>query len=598
LLSPAKNAECGIEAVNHGADAVYIGAPKFSARASASNSIREIESLVKYAHRYYARIYVALNTILDDRELEEAEKIIWQLYDAGADALIIQDMGITRLNLPPISLHASTQTDNRTPEKVRFLEEAGFDQVVLARELTISQIKEISDYTSVRLEAFVHGALCVSYSGQCYISQAVCKRSANQGACAQLCRLPYSLVDSGGNIIAGDKHLLSLKDLNLSGHLKELMDAGISSLKIEGRLKEVSYVKNITAFYRQKLDSILSCTSFKKSSSGTCRYNFIPDPEKSFHRGSTSYFLHGRNEKITSFDTPKSLGEYIGIVKSSDPSFLVLESDKTFSNGDGFCYLDAHARFSGFRANRVEGNKIFLLENQVIPKGSKIYRNFNHLFEKSLSKDSADRKIAVRITLSETNSGFRIFVEDEDNISVNLTKDIAKEEAIQPEKSLDQLKKGLSKTGNSIFTVTDVTIISDKVYFLPPGIISQWKKEVIERLYQERETRYPFITSPFLPTVHPYPVNSLNYLGNVHNRKAFDFYKMHQVKEIKFSYEKEGGEDVTLMFCKHCLKFSLGMCPKNGKNKQFKEPFYLVSGNNRLKLIFDCQVCEMKIVNS
>lgn len=600
LLSPAKNLECGIEAINHGADAVYIGAPKFSARAAAPNSIKEIESLIKYAHQYFAKIYIALNTILDDRELEETEKIIRQLYEIGADALIVQDMGITQLNLPPIPLHASTQTDNRTPAKVKFLEEAGFDQIVLARELTIEQIKEIAANTSVRLEAFVHGALCVSYSGQCYLSQSACNRSANRGVCAQFCRLPYSLVDSDGNTIIKDKHLLSLKDLNLSNHLDDLISAGISSFKIEGRLKDVSYVKNITAFYRQKLDNILSGSSdLKKSSSGRCRYTFTPDPEKSFHRGSSTYFLYGRNQHIGSFDTPKSLGEFMGTVKSSDSYSLTIESDKAMSNGDGFCYLDKEGKFSGFRANQVEGNTLFLSEQASIPKGSKIYRNFNRQFEKILSKKSAERTIGINITLSETDSGFSLSVTDEDNISISLTKEIKKEPAIQQEKAKEQLLKQLSKTGNSIFQVTDVKVEMKNIYFIPSSIISEWKNEFIERLYIEREKKYPQNKKQFVPTEHPYPTSSLNYRGNVHNRKAVDFYRKHQVNIIGESFEKKEEKDMTLMFCKHCLKFSIGKCPKRQKtDKPLKEPLFLVSGNHKFNLVFDCNLCEMHLKNS
>ena len=598
LLSPAKNIECGIEAINHGADAVYIGAPKFSARATASNTIEEIESLVKYAHRYYAKIYVALNTILDDRELVEAEKIIQNLYETGVDALIIQDMGIMQLNLPPISLHASTQTDNRTVEKVKFLEQAGFDQVVLARELSLKQICEIADQTSVKLEAFVHGALCVSYSGQCYISQALCNRSANKGVCAQLCRLPYSLLDASGNTIVADKHLLSLKDLNLSGYLQELIDAGISSFKIEGRLKEVSYVKNITAYYRQKLDQILEGSEkYKKSGSGKCKFFFSPNPEKSFHRGATDYFIHGRNDQITSFDSPKSLGEYIGIVTSCSSQYISVESNKEMTNGDGFCYMDQQDSFLGFKANRAEGSKIFPSEAISIPRGTELYRNYDHAFEKLLSKKSAERKIQACIHFMETGEGFCLTITDENNVTATIHKRQLKEIAQDKEKAQEAIRKQFSKTGNTIFEINDVIITTNESYFIPPSLLAEWRRELIELLEQERENKRPHAISKLPETTHPYPSQTLDYRGNVHNQKARDFYTKHQVEKIENSFEQEKRNSVALMFCKHCLKFSLGLCPKNKtNNRNYKEPFFL-SYNNRekLRLHFDCKLCEMQV---
>ena len=602
LLSPAKNIECGIEAINHGADAVYIGAPKFGARAAASNTIEEIESLVKYAHRYYAKIYVALNTILDDKELVEAEKIIQNLYETGADALIIQDMGILQLNIPPIPLHASTQTDNRTVEKVKFLEQAGFDQIVLARELSLKQIREIADQTSIKLEAFVHGALCVSYSGQCYISQSLCNRSANKGMCAQLCRLPYSLVDASDNIIAADKHLLSLKDLNLSCYLRELIDAGVSSFKIEGRLKEVSYVKNITAYYRQKLDEILEGSDkYKKSGSGKCRFFFSPNPEKSFHRGSTGYFIHGRNDRITSFDSPKSSGEYIGIVTSCSSQYISIKSDKEMTNGDGFCYTNQQNSFLGFKANRAENNSIFPSEPISIPKGTKLYRNYDHAFEKLLSKKSAERKILAFVHFTETDEGFCLTVTDEDNVTATIHKKQPKEIAQDKGKANDAIRKQFSKTGNTIFEINNVTITANDSYFIPPSLLAEWRRELIELLETERENKRPRAIRKFPETTHPYPSQTLDYKGNVHNQKAKDFYAKHQVKEIENSFEQEKRDTAALMFCKHCLKYSLGLCPKNRTNNQnYKEPFSLLYNNNKekLRLHFDCKVCEMQVFAS
>ncbi len=599
LLSPAKNTACGIEAINHGADAVYIGAPKFSARAAASNTIEEIDSLVKYAHRYYANVYVALNTILNDIELADAEKIIWRLYEAGVDAFIIQDMGITQLNLPPVPLHASTQTDNRTVGKVKFLEQAGFDQIVLARELSLKQIREIADQTSVKLEAFVHGALCVSYSGQCYVSQALCGRSANKGACAQLCRLPYSLLDASGNVIAADRHLLSLKDLNLSAHLRGLMDAGISSFKIEGRLKDVSYVKNITAYYRQKLDEILEGSGkHKKTSSGKCRFFFHPNPEKSFSRGFTDYFIYGRNNEITSFDSPKSLGEYIGMVTACSAPYISVENNTEMANGDGFCCVNRHGSLTGFKANRVEGNRIFPAETIALPAGTKLYRNYDHEFEKLLSKKSAERNIQAYIRLAETGEGFRLTITDEDNVTVTIHKKQPKEMAQNREKSEEVIRKQLSKTGNTIFEINNVTVTTGDSCFIPPSVLSEWRRELIELLESEREKKRPRIVSKLPGTTHPYTSQTLDYRGNVHNQKAKDFYTKHQVEEVANSFEQERGAADVLMFCKHCLKYSFGLCPENRTNpRNYREPFFLLnSKREKLQLHFDCKLCEMQVM--
>ena len=385
LLAPAKNLECGIEAINHGADAVYIGAPR--------------------AHIYNVRIYVTVNTILHDEELPETEKMIWELYRAGVDALIIQDMGITRLNLPPIALHASTQMDNRTPEKVKFLSDIGFRQVVLARELSLEEIKKIHDTCpETLLEVFVHGALCVSYSGQCYVSQACYGRSANRGECAQFCRLAFDLVDSNGKTIEQNKHLLSLKDMNQSDNLEALLDAGATSLKIEGRLKDVSYVKNVTAYYRQKLDLIFKYRKeYVRASAGTVKTTFTPQLDKSFSRGFTDYFLRGRNPGIFSFSTPKSLGEEVGTVKEIRGNYFTVAGVKSFSNGDGLCYIDDNGRLQGFRVNRVENNKLFPQEMPRLKPKTRLYRNFDQEFDKLMQKKSAERKIAVDICLTENN---------------------------------------------------------------------------------------------------------------------------------------------------------------------------------------------------
>ena len=392
LLSPAKDLACGIEAIRHGADAVYIGAPRFSARAAAGNTTDDIRALCDYAHLFGARVYVALNTILKEEELKEAERIIHRLYEAGADALITQDMAIATMDLPPIPLHASTQMDNRTPEKVRFLQDVGFTQVVLARELSLEQIREIARRTTVPLEVFVHGALCVSYSGQCYLSAALGGRSANRGECAQYCRLPYTLVDADGREIAAGKHLLSLKDMNRGDYLEDLLDAGVSSLKIEGRLKEVSYVKNVTAWYRRRLDAILARRpEYRKASAGHCDYTFEPAAEKSFNRGFTPFFLRGRSRDITSFDTPKSAGEPVGTVKDVRGNSFSLQGATTLRNGDGLTFFNERGTLEGFRVNRIEADRVFTLERPALRPGTRLYRNHDQAFERLLEKPSAGR---------------------------------------------------------------------------------------------------------------------------------------------------------------------------------------------------------------
>lgn len=456
LLAPARNLECGIEAVNHGADAVYIGAPKFGARAAATNSMDDIGLLTDYAHLYGVRIYVTVNTILKDEELKETEAMIWELYRRGVDALIVQDMGLTQLHLPPIPLHASTQMDNRTAEKVRFLTEAGFRQVVLARELSLNEIAAIHKACpDTPLEVFVHGALCVSYSGQCYASQACFGRSANRGECAQFCRLPFSLVDADGRVVVKDKHLLSLKDMNRLDMLEQLLDAGVTSLKIEGRLKDAAYVKNVTAAYRQRLDAILKRRQeYTRASSGTCRFDFQPQPEKSFSRGFTHYFLEGRGEDITSFDTPKSLGEAMGTLKEQRGGWVSVAGVKPFHNGDGVCYLDEQGRLQGFRINRVEGNKLFPAGNvpRIRPR-TPLFRNQDQEFERILARKSAERKIGIRMKLEENRFGFSLTAEDEDDNRVTLTFAHAKERARTPQ--IENLRTQLAKLGGTPYELTE-----------------------------------------------------------------------------------------------------------------------------------------------
>lgn len=600
LLAPARNLECGIEAVNHGADAVYIGAPKFGARAAATNSMDDIGRLTDYAHLYGVRIYVTVNTILKDEELKETEDMIWELYRRGVDALIVQDMGLTRLNLPPIPLHASTQMDNRTAGKVRFLAEAGFRQVVLARELSLDEIAAIHKACpDTPLEVFVHGALCVSYSGQCYASQACFGRSANRGECAQFCRLPFSLVDADGRVVVKDKHLLSLKDMNRLDMLEQLLDAGVTSLKIEGRLKDVAYVKNVTAAYSQRLDAILKRRKeYVRASSGTCRLDFRPQPEKSFSRGFTHYFLEGRGEDIASFDTPKSLGEAMGTLKEQRGGWVSVAGVKPFHNGDGVCYLDEQGRLQGFRINRVEGNKLFPAGNvaRIRPR-TPLFRNLDQEFERALARKSAERKIGVRLRLEENAFGFSLTAVDEDDNRVTLAFGYAKERARTPQ--VENLRTQLAKLGGTPYELTEPAEIAlTEEWFVPSSVVADWRRQVVERLTAARRINYRRELAVWRPTHHAYLATTLTYLGNVMNDEARRFYLDHGVKVVAPAYEKQPADGAVLMFCRHCLRYSMGWCPVHQKGRSpYREPYYLASSDGRrFRLEFDCKNCQMKVL--
>ena len=595
LLSPAKNLECGIAAVNHGADAVYIGASKFGARAAAGNSVDDIGELVNYAHKFRVKVLVAINTILTDEQLPEAEKLIWEVYNAGADALIIQDMGILKLNLPPIAIHASTQTDNRTVEKVQFLENIGFSRVVLARELTLEQISTISSQTNIELEAFVHGALCVSYSGQCYMSEANCGRSANRGQCAQYCRLPYSLVDADGEILVKNKHLLSLKDLDLSDSLEEMMDAGITTFKIEGRLKDVDYVKNITAYYRRKLDELFDNNSkYCRASSGKTTIQFEPNPEKSFRRGATDYFLHGRKTDIIQPDTPKSLGEPIGKVTYIGRNFFELHNGHLLNNGDGLCFINKHGDLTGFRVNRVERKQIFPAEMQNITEGTMLYRNQDQAFEKILKGKTSERKIGIQLLFKETTTGFAIHLTDEDGISSGFETVCDKQAAQKPEVVNENIKNQLTKLGNTIYEAIDIQIELNNSWFFPASQLSDWRRQAIEKLDEVREKSYCRVETN-KPTQSEFPTEQLSYLGNVTNKLSENFYHEHGVENIQPGFEVKAEVGVPLMFTKHCIKFTMGWCPKEGYKSTFKEPLFLKNNDQIYELTFDCKACEMQI---
>ena len=606
LLSPAKNADFGIEAINHGADAVYIGGPAFGARAKAPNTVEDIARLVKHAHRYHAEVFVALNTIFHDNELEGVRELVHQLYDIGTDALIIQDMGLLQMDLPPIQLHASTQTDIRTVDKAVFLDQVGFSQLVLARELDLNTVKKIADATTANLEYFIHGALCVAFSGQCYISHAHTGRSANRGECSQECRLPFTLEDQKGRIIGKDKHFLSMKDNDQSANLRALVNAGVSSFKIEGRYKDLSYVKNATAHYRLLLDEILhDMPEYAKSSSGHSTFTFTPQPEKTFNRSATDYFANGRQADIGAFDTPKFSGEELGKVTKVGKDYFEVDTDTELHNGDGVCFFDVHKELVGLRVNTVQGKRLYPNEMpQDVRRGMTVFRNRDHAFMRLLEKDSAQRKIALALSLYETPNGFALTVTDENNFSATATCEAEKQGAQHVEKAEISLRENLSKLGNTDFTAQKVELNMRQPWFIPASVINQLRRDALEQLIQTRTLGYerPALRAPAEPPA-VYPEDTLSYLANVYNKQARAFYQKHGVKLIAAAYEaNQTLEEVPVMITKHCLRFSHGLCPKEAKGvigvqgTVTAEPMTLISGNDRYTLKFDCKPCEMHVM--
>ncbi|HAJ71640.1 MAG TPA: collagenase-like protease [Methylophilaceae bacterium] len=606
LLAPAKNADFGIEAINHGADAVYIGGPAFGARAKAPNSVKEITRLVKHAHRFHAEVFVALNTIFHDNELEGVSELVTQLYEAEVDALIVQDMGLLEMDLPPIQLHASTQTDIRTVEKAQFLDQVGFSQLVLARELDIRTVKQIADSTTANLEYFIHGALCVAFSGQCFISHAHTGRSANRGECSQECRLPYTLEDQMGRMIGKDRHYLSMKDNDQSANLRALIDAGVSSFKIEGRYKDLPYVKNATAHYRLLLDEILEeRPEYAKSSSGHLTFTFTPQPEKTFNRSATDYFTNGRQADIGAFDTPKFSGEALGKVTKVGKDFIEISTDIALHNGDGVCFFDVHKELVGLRVNTVEGKRIYPNEMpKDIRNNTIMFRNRDHVFMRLLEKDSASRKVEVSMVFYETRDGFALSVTDEHGMHATAQCIAEKQVANDTAKAEASLKENLSKLGSTDFVAKEIHLEIAQQWFVPASVANSLRREAIEQLQQARIENYqrpPRRTAVEPPAI--YPEDTLSYLANVYNQKARDFYKKHGVKMIAKAYEanEELGE-VPVMITKHCLRFSHGLCPKEAKGVTgvqgtiTAEPMTLISGNDRYTLKFDCKPCEMHVM--
>ena len=641
LLAPAKNLDCGIAAIDHGADAVYIGAPRFGARSAAGNSLEDISRLCDYAHPFGVKVYVTVNTILYDDELDDTRQLLQDLQSIGVDAVLVQDMGILELSSSFLfpRLHASTQTDNRTPEKVSWLRDLGFKRVVLARELSVEEISEIHrEVPDVELEVFVHGALCVSYSGICYASQYCFGRSANRGECAQFCRMKFSLVDSEGREVEHDRYLLSLKDLNQSDHLQELIEAGATSFKIEGRLKDVGYVKNVTAAYSQRLNAIIRRypDKYRRSSSGECRYTFTPDLRKTFNRGYTTYFLHGRQSDIASFDTPKAMGEFVGTVKELRGDSFNVAGISSFANGDGLCFVNDDRQLEGFRANRVQGNRIwpYRMPRGIRP-GVRLYRNSDQEFERVLSKTSSERRIPIRLALRAVDEGFELSLLSSsvecgvwsENSSVaesahdgNLTPHSTlhtprnrmgivptihiRAEHIQAQKPPhENIIRQLSKLGDTIYTCSGVDIPADFNYFIPNSLLSDMRRSMVDLLSRKEEggmrkenssasgnsLRGNLVprSSFLLPRTYDHP-----YLYNISNRLSQQFYGTTE----KTAYELKGGKG-PIMQCRHCIRYSLGYCVKHGgQHPTWHEPLSLVLGDGRrFRLEFDCKHCQMNV---
>ena len=616
LLAPAKNLACGIAAIDHGADAVYIGASRFGARSAAGNSVEDIRQLCDYARPFGVKVFVTVNTILYDNELDDTRQLLLDLQEAGVAAILVQDMAILKMCnhhssflIPHSSLkyHASTQTDNRTPEKVRWLRDLGFSRVVLARELSVDEIAEIHrEVPDVELEVFVHGALCVSYSGLCYASQYCFGRSANRGECAQFCRMKFSLVDCEGGEVARDRYLLSLKDMNQSDHLMELIEAGATSFKIEGRLKDVGYVKNVTAAYSQRLNEIIRRYPDKycRSSQGECRYTFTPDLRKTFNRGYTTYFLHGRQSNIASFDTPKAVGEFVGTVKELRGDSFNVAGVATFANGDGLCFMNADRQLEGFRANRVQGNRIwpYRMPNGLHP-GVRLYRNNDQEFERLLSKPSAERRIPIRLALRAVDDGFELSMNQGDWLcdSANLDHGSVPKihfhaDHIPAQKPPhENIIRQLSKLGDTIYTCSDVDIPADFNYFIPNSVLSDMRRSLVDLLRKENSSLANSKDAGNLPppsTLHPPRKYDYTYLYNISNRLSQQFYG---AKDLS-AYELKGG-DGPIMQCRHCIRYALGYCVRHGGQRPtWHEPLSLVLGDGRrFRLEFDCTHCQMNV---
>ncbi len=587
LLAPAKNLACGIAAIDHGADAVYIGAPKFGARAAVGNSIDDIRQLCEYAHPFGVKIYVTLNTIVYDDELDEVQRLIDQLAEVGVDAILVQDMGLLQfMDGKPFEIHASTQTDNRTADKVRWLQTLGFSRAVLARELSAEEIAAIHhEVPDMELEVFVHGALCVSYSGICYASQYCFLRSANRGECAQFCRMRFSLVDADGAEIERERYLLSLKDMNQSNNLEKLIEAGAVSFKIEGRLKDVAYVKNVTAAYSERLNAFIRKhpQEYCRASKGHCEYTFTPNLNRTFNRGYTTYFVNGRQPDIASFDTPKAVGEFVGRVKEIRHDSFNVAGTASFANGDGLCFLNSDRQFEGFRANRVAGNRIYPFKMPAgLRPGMALYRNNDQEFERILSKPSATRKIAISIALHAVADGFELSA---NGVSVH----VEAEHQLAQKSPRENLVRQLSKLGDTIYECTEVDVPDDFNFFIPNSQLSDMRRQLVEALSHSTMANRSAKVGKNTES------KQLSYQNNISNHQSAAFYGTNELS----AFELKGG-DGPIMQCRHCLRYSLGYCVKRGgKRPTWREPLSLVLGDGRrFSLEFDCQHCQMNVYAS
>lgn len=601
ILAPAKDLIGGIAAINSGADAVYIGAPLYGARSNATNSIEDVAALVQYAHLFHAQVFVVINTILYDNELESCRQMIWKLYDAGVDALIIQDMAIMEMDLPPIVLHASTQANNRDADKIKFLKDAGMKRVVLARELNLHQIKQISDASDVELEFFVTGALCVSFSGNCYMSVANGERSANRGSCAQNCRLPYNLIDGHGETLIKSTHLLSIKDFDVSDQIPNLVEAGVISFKIEGRLKDIVYVKNNVSFLRKKLDSFLEGSDkYTKASSGKCTYTFDSALEKSFNRGYTDYFVNDRHSSIGSWESPKSKGQYIGKLIRTIGGAYEIENGELLNNGDGLCFINENNEAEGIYVNKAENGLAYPNVLKEIKDGTFIYRNNDAAFIKIVEReDSAVRKISTSLLLFENETGFELLATDEDGNTSSVQLVHPKEQTKNNLSIEENIKAQLAKTGFTPYTADEITIQFTDNWFLPISKINEMRRTVYEQLSKTRLKNYKREERKIEKTDHPYPETKLDFMYNVSNKLARKFYERHGVTEIEQAFELQWDPGKSrVMTTKYCIKYELKKCPIHQKDimgEKLKEPLVLKQGELEYKLKFNCKPCEMEI---
>ncbi|MEI8377464.1 MAG: U32 family peptidase [bacterium] len=591
LLAPAKDKISAILAINYGADAIYMGASAFGARAKASNSTQDIKEVVDYAHKFNAKVYVTINTILNDEELKTAVGLIYKLYEIGADAIIIQDMGLLECELPPIRIFASTQCHNDSLEKVQFLEKSGISRVILARELSIDEIQNIAQNTNIELEAFIHGSLCVCYSGQCYLSYAIGRRSANKGECAQPCRKKYSVMDSYDDYLAQDKYLLSLKDLNASEHLKDLIEAGITSFKIEGRLKDEHYIKNVVSYYRKKMDEIISPE--QKTSEGSIILDFEPNLDKSFNRGFTDYFLKGRNKNIFSPNTPKALGERVGKVKYVSKNYFVLE-EGSLNQSDGICFFKDN-ELKGSNINNVENEKIYPQNISGIEKDTIIYRNLDFEFEKKLKNSTAKRKIEAKICIKTAVDNIVFEIEDENSNKTRIFIENTFEIAQNEQKMLENIKNQFQKTAESEFSVSELNISLNQVPFMPVSKLNEIRRELLEKLSLQRLENYEFQRTKIEKTDHPYIKEELDFSSNIMNSKAKEFYQRHHAEISEMALETGlSAMNKKVMTTKHCILYALDKCKK--KHKTPEKLFLVDEKGRKYRLNFDCKNCQMEII--